>query len=172
MLTETLSGKCPCCSYDKLLQRYGSQGYYQVDGCPKCGFGYGSNHYPESDDNKVGVEAWLDYGVHIISMHESEKYEYMFEDDSTVKRSADGKSWSITDGGRTKESKAVDYALSILNKLSVEEKRIKIFEWAEKQDRSDDVKKTVFQYTEDDVKDYLKTNPTIFREKKLQIINK
>ena len=63
MLTETLSGKCPCCGYDKLFQRYGSFGHEQLDGCPNCGFGYSSNgHVPDS----FGVEAWLPYGKHIL----------------------------------------------------------------------------------------------------------
>lgn len=35
MLTETLSGQCPCCGYDKMIQRYGSDGYYHLDGCLK-----------------------------------------------------------------------------------------------------------------------------------------
>lgn len=161
MLTETLSGKCPCCNYDKLLQRYGSIGYYQLDGCPNCGFGYGSNHH---DESKVGVDAWLDYGVYILSMYECDKYAHLFEDDSTVKRGEDGKSYCITNGGRTKEHKAVDHAQSILSKLSVEEKRIKIFEWAETQDRSDDVESTIFKYTDEDVKSYLATNPKIFKQ--------
>ena len=46
MLTETLSGKCPCCGYDKLLQRYGSLGYHQLDGCANCGFGNGTFNLP------------------------------------------------------------------------------------------------------------------------------
>ena len=64
MLTETLSGKCPCCGYDKMLQRYGSLGYHHLDGCANCGFGYSSNHY---DDDDFGVGAWLPYAKHILS---------------------------------------------------------------------------------------------------------
>ena len=67
MLTETISGKCPCCGYDKLFQRYGSMGYYQLDACLKCGFGYGSNYY----DNEVfGIKAWIDYGRYMLEMIE------------------------------------------------------------------------------------------------------
>jgi hypothetical protein len=65
MLTETLSGECPCCGYDKLLQRYGSIGYHQLDGCANCGFGYSSNHY---DNDDFGVSAWLPYAKHVLSM--------------------------------------------------------------------------------------------------------
>jgi hypothetical protein len=64
MLTETLSGKCPYCGYDKLLQMYGSTGYYQMDGRPNCGFGYGTNNY---DDEVFGVGAWLHWGIHILA---------------------------------------------------------------------------------------------------------
>ena len=75
MLTETLSGKCPCCGYDKLLQRYGSLGYHQLDGCANCGFGYSSNHH---DDDDFGVGAWLPYAKHILSCQyiESETEEF------------------------------------------------------------------------------------------------
>ena len=64
MLTETLSGKCPYCGYTKLLQRYGSLGYHQLDGCSNCGFGYSSNSHDEDD---FGVSAWLGYGKHILA---------------------------------------------------------------------------------------------------------
>ena len=40
MLTEGLGGYCPNCHYTKMLQRYGSSGYYQLDYCARCGFGY------------------------------------------------------------------------------------------------------------------------------------
>lgn len=64
MLTETLSGECPCCGYDKLLQRYGSSGHLQLDGCANCGFGYSTNHH---DDDCFGVQAWLPYARHLLS---------------------------------------------------------------------------------------------------------
>jgi hypothetical protein len=160
MLTETLSGKCPCCNYDKLLQRYGSQGYYQLDGCPNCGFGYGSNHSPESED-VVGEGAWLDYAQTILASVESDKYDDMFEDDPSVVR--EGKS-IIYNGGQCKERKAYEHSLSIISKLSKSEIRERIFKWAEQQDRSNDMNSTVFKYTEDDVKNYLATNPVIFKQ--------
>jgi hypothetical protein len=69
MLTETLSGKCPCCGYNKLLQRYGSFGYLQLDGCANCGFGYASNHH---DDDEFGLSAWLSYAKHILSLQHIE----------------------------------------------------------------------------------------------------
>lgn len=64
MLTETLSGKCPCCNYDKLFQRYGSIGYRQLDGCANCGFGYSTNHH---DDDDFGTGAWLPYAKMVFS---------------------------------------------------------------------------------------------------------
>lgn len=57
MLVETLSGKCPCCGHNKLVQRYGSSGYHQMDACPKCGFGYATNHH---DYEYWGVDAWYE----------------------------------------------------------------------------------------------------------------
>lgn len=130
MLTEILSGKCPCCGYDKLLQRYGSMGYYQLDGCPKCGFGYGSNHH---DEDSFGTSAWLDYGVHVLAM---------------VKKGENKEEYN-----KLKEE---------LNTLSDVEKRKLIFEWAEGEERSDDVATTVFVYSEEDVKSHMSTNPVIF----------
>lgn len=131
MLTETLSGKCPCCNYDKLLQRYGSHGYFQLDGCPNCGFGYGTNHY---DDDTFGVSAWLSYGIYILSMVKNiddEEYPKWLED---------------------MKSKPDD------------EVRKMVFDWAESETRSDDIEKTVFAYTEEDVKKHLETKPVIFKQ--------
>ncbi len=64
MLTETISGKCPCCGYDKLFQRYGSMGYVLMDGCANCGFGYASNAH---DGESYGVDAWLSYAQHVLA---------------------------------------------------------------------------------------------------------
>lgn len=51
MLTDSYGGICPNCGYDRLLVRYGSQGYFQFDACPNCGFGYGHNSVdPEAHD--------------------------------------------------------------------------------------------------------------------------
>ena len=75
MLTETISGKCPCCGYDKLLQRYGSVGYLQMDGCPNCGFGYSTNHEEET----FGVDAWLPYAKHLLSCIELDNFESKLE---------------------------------------------------------------------------------------------
>lgn len=72
MLTDTISGKCPCCGYDKLLQRYGSFGYLQLDGCSNCGFGYSSNHH---DDPDFGIKAWIDHAKYLIAMSEFESDE-------------------------------------------------------------------------------------------------
>lgn len=171
MLTETLSGKCPCCNYDKLLQRYGSQGYYQLDGCPNCGFGYGYSMGQEHE-TVVGEDAWLDYGAHLMACLDAEKYESMFQDDECVVR-AEGEMLegtkvigeSITyNGGRTKEQKAFDHAVQLFKSLSKGELRKRIFDWADGESRSNDVETTVFKYTEDDVKNYLATNPVIFKQ--------
>ena len=63
MLTETISGKCPCCGYDKMVQRYGSIGYFQMDACPNCGFAYGTNHY---DGEHFGEEVGIGYFKHLL----------------------------------------------------------------------------------------------------------
>jgi hypothetical protein len=159
MLTETLSGKCPCCNYDKLLQRYGSQGYYQLDGCPNCGFGYGHSMGQE-EESVVGEDAWLNYAAHLLACCESEKYESMFQDDECVVRQDLG---VIYNNGDTKETKAHYHIHTLLMNMPKEELRKQIFDWAEKQERSSDVETTVFKYTEEDIKKYMATNPKIFK---------
>lgn len=42
MLTESIGGQCPNCGYKKCYIRYGSVGYFHVQACPRCGFGYGA----------------------------------------------------------------------------------------------------------------------------------
>jgi hypothetical protein len=43
MLTEgATGGKCHNCGYTRCELRYGSEGYFQYESCPKCGFAYGN----------------------------------------------------------------------------------------------------------------------------------
>lgn len=150
MLTETLSGECPCCGYNKMLQRYGSEGYYQMDGCVRCGFGYGTN----SADNEVrGVQAWIDFAKIILASSESEKYIKDFEDDKEVERFEYG---YATNGKQTKEEKAFNKAIEIIEGLPESKIRKMIFDWAEKQVRSDDVESTVFKYDQEEIMSYKK----------------
>lgn len=157
MLTETLSGKCPCCSYDKMLQRYGSIGYYQMEGCPKCGFGYGTNHH---DGDSFGVGAWIDYARYILASLESQKYDSMFEDDPEIERAQDG--CLKYNGGDTKENKAYNHAFKLINELPEDEVRKMIFDWSESQERSDDVDTTIFVYDEQDIDSYRQTQQKVF----------
>ncbi len=150
MLTETLSGQCPCCGYDKMIQRYGSDGYYNLDGCLRCGFGYGSN----GENGVWGVDAWIDFAKHILTASGYEKYISIFKDDSCIERNEFGYN---TNGGKTKEEKAYEHYMSIINSFDETLIRKMIFEWAEKQKRSSDVDATVFQYTEEEINNYKKS---------------
>jgi hypothetical protein len=76
MLTETLSGKCPCCNNDKLFQRYGSMGYFQMDYCPKCGFFYGSNG-TEEDFGEEASLGWAKYQLEMVSEKTKEELDVM-----------------------------------------------------------------------------------------------
>jgi len=131
MLTETLSGKCPCCGYNKLFQRYGSIGYHQLDGCANCGFGYSSNHH---DNDDFGVEAWLPYARHVLSLMHVKP-----ESDEFYERS-----------------------LEELNELPDEDVRRMAFDWCEKQERCDDMEDTVFVYTNEDVEKHKSFGLPIF----------
>lgn len=132
MLTETISGKCPCCGYNKMLQRYGSTGYHQLDGCANCGFGYSTNHH---DGEDFGVAAWLPYGKHILSLQYVEP-----DTDEFYERS-----------------------LEEFDKMSDEEARRMVFDWCEKQERSDDVEETVFVYEGEDIQKHKDLELVIFK---------
>jgi hypothetical protein len=54
MLTEGIGGTCPNCDYKNMFYRYGSDGYYQLDACPSCGFAYANC----SDGNDTGDKVW------------------------------------------------------------------------------------------------------------------
>jgi len=49
MITDSWGGKCPICGFNRMLLRYGTDGWYQYDACPKCGFAYGNNGSIASD---------------------------------------------------------------------------------------------------------------------------
>jgi len=136
MLTETLSGECPCCGYNKLLQRYGSFGYLQLDGCAKCGFGYSS----DGVDDNYGVSSWLGYGKHILSCY----YNYK------------------------KTEKSHERIVIELDKLIDEDVRLLVFEWCESQERCDDIEKTIFEYSDEDILKYKSFNLPIYDQKFLQ----
>lgn len=53
--TESYGGECPNCGYRKIFLRYGSDGNFQFDACPKCGFAYGCNGY---DEPMEGADFW------------------------------------------------------------------------------------------------------------------
>ena len=50
-----------------------------------------------------------------------------------------------------------------LNKLPDEDVRRLVFEWCEKQERSNDVDETVFVYTDDDVQKHKSFGLTVFK---------
>jgi len=54
MLTEGYGGICPNCGYDRMMYRYGSDGYYQFDACPNCGFAYAQN----GEYDEYGWKVW------------------------------------------------------------------------------------------------------------------
>lgn len=165
MLTETLSGKCPCCGYDKLLQRYGSFGYIQLDGCPNCGFGYASNNL---DYNCSGENAWLDYGSHILALQRAGK-EVPFPEELNQVIKEKG---SVGTGNEDYDKHQIKFDLSYKkfreehNTQSNINLRRMIFHWAESQTRSNDVQDTVFNYKQEDINEYLSTNPIIFNKTK------
>jgi hypothetical protein len=60
-MTEGFGGQCPNCGYTKMFQRIGSSGYWNVDYCPKCGFGCG---YADGDDAASHGDKTLDQVLH------------------------------------------------------------------------------------------------------------
>ena len=51
--TDAFGGICPSCGYNRMMMRYGSEGIWAVDACPKCGFAYGSNDVTEEKGSQV-----------------------------------------------------------------------------------------------------------------------
>lgn len=162
MLTETVSGKCPCCNYDKMVQRYGSSSYFQMDACPNCGFGYGSNHF---DPEKYGEMAWISFFIHCLACHNSSDFEEQFEDDpSVVKGMNDFGCESIDyNGGKSASQKAYEFCINKYSIFKPIDIRRMIFDWHEQMERSDDVETTIFVYSDEDVKKHMATNPVIFK---------
>jgi len=155
MLTEAIGGKCPCCNYNKMFQRCGSLGYYLLDGCPNCGFGYGSNHH---DSDCFGIDAWLDYGTHVIALIFLSRIdgEYFLNEDENNEIFQD-----------------IRYVLlrNELLKLKKDVLRKRIFDWIETVDvtKSESTCLLVFKYDHVDVERWLETNPVIF--KKIEDVN-
>jgi hypothetical protein len=162
MLTETISGKCPCCGYDKLLQRYGSHGYYQLDGCAKCGFGYGTNGYGETADNKVGFESWAGYGLYVTAMFRASS-DVPYPEELRNRGSIDCQK----DEDYLKYSKDFDDSykkhMDELEKLGPEEQRFEIFKRLESIERSDDLDSTVFSYEESEIEEHKSKNLQVFQ---------
>jgi hypothetical protein len=63
--TETYGGNCPNCGYRKIFLRYGSNGIFHFDACPRCGFAYGSDI---GQQEMVGEQLW----TIIILLHKEE----------------------------------------------------------------------------------------------------
>jgi hypothetical protein len=147
MLSEDIGGKCPCCNYDKMFQRHGSLGYYLLDGCPNCGFGYGSNHH---DSDCFGIDAWIGYGAHVLAsvLSSSIEGEFMLNDE-------------IPDINGSIQYKVLNDELLKLNKDVL---RKRIFDWMETQNPFLKSEETVFQYDHVDVERWLETNPVIFKK--------
>lgn len=53
--TESYGGICPNCGYKRMMLRYGSEGTFCYDACPKCGFAYGNN---KCDYEEIGEKLW------------------------------------------------------------------------------------------------------------------
>jgi hypothetical protein len=69
MTVETISGNCPCCGFDKMIQRYGSTGWLGLDACASCGFGYVDN--PGEPDEKWDnhLQLWHDESFGHLLLH-------------------------------------------------------------------------------------------------------
>lgn len=163
MLTETLSGKCPCCGFDKLIQRYGSQGYYQLDGCVSCGFGYGSNG--DDHDPILGFHQFRDFAIYMLASHLAsiqvpypEVLKKRLKEHGSIKCGDDTdykvyqKEWDEVYAG-------IHSGLVTMDDLLL---RRRCFDYINQEDRCTDVDTTIFSYTESDIEQYRKTNPVIF----------
>jgi len=143
MLTETISGHCPVCGNDKMIQRYGSSGHYQVDACPKCGFGYGANSY---DDPCWHEDAWREYFIRIAAVNLASELTPDLEAQEVIN------AFDIL----------FDQKVQELSNLPSIEIRKMVFDILEKEERCDDIETTVWEYSKEDIESYKQTNPTNF----------
>jgi hypothetical protein len=69
MTVETISGNCPCCGFDKLIQRYGSAGWLGLDACASCGFGYVDNPGEPDEEWNTHLQLWHDESFGHLLFH-------------------------------------------------------------------------------------------------------
>lgn len=148
MLVETISGRCPICSYNKLFQRYGSFGYFQMDACPSCGFAYGEDR----DNDSITINHISDFSICIFYL--SIDYYYILKDEFSCQSIGGNLSHC------SKLSDLIEFFLSTLDKKLVQ---YLLFDFCEKKGRYDDIKSTIFNYNQTELAFYiLKNEPTIF----------
>lgn len=148
MLTETISGHCPICNYNKLFQRYGSFGYFQMDACSSCGFAYGESGGHE----RIDINHISDFSICIFYL--SIDYYYLLKDEFVCPATGDKLSPC---------SKLNDLIMLFLSTLDKKLVQYLLFEFCEKKDRYDDIKRTIFDYNQTELAFYiLKNEPTIF----------
>lgn len=135
MTTETISGKCPCCGYNKMVQYYDSACSNFLEGCANCGFGYSDNYWREHDQEPdlIGTKAWMGLAIHWLASHEADKH-----------------------GSR---EKAYEYFMAMDEMLL----RRLIFDFIDGSKRHDDVETTLLKYSPEDIASYRATNPIIFK---------
>ena len=151
MLTETISGKCPVCSYDKLRQRYGSSGYYMIDGCPSCGWGCGGDWGGE-----IGTEYWIDFSLIDLAYEYSAYIEKQLNADSKL---VDDNCFDCI----------FAFVKKALEKLPQDDIRYLIYESHQSHKRSDDVEGTLWQISHELLVEYiLDNNPIIFNSDEQQ----
>lgn len=150
MLIEAISGNCPVCDYNKMVQRFGTGNCsYFLDACPNCGFGYGSN----SDVENWHQDAWRTYFRYLLAGHKAQKKMNALASDGVV------------EGDISLFDYYYDQSMNELNDLSDDQLRQQTFELIENTyDRSEDIVTTVWNYTEEDVNNFLETNPIIYKK--------
>lgn len=159
MTTETISGKCPCCGYDKVIMYADVESdRYGIDGCVNCGFGV-SDIY----DGDVGFDEWKDYAIHLYSMAKGiDEFEKDFEDECGSS-DCDFTGMPIITF-QSKAKKAYNHSVEILNSMDDDELRKKLFDWVESEERDDLYDEAVFTYNPNVIDRYRKKGVKIFKE--------
>ncbi len=148
MTEDLITGKCPCCNYNKLFQRWSSNSHtFQMEGCANCGFGYGTNM--ELPLVTIGFDSWKEYILRVFNIQLLELIKPNLLIEINLNYYHNEKDF-----------------LEHINPFSELEVRRLIFNLAEKLEReeNDGNHNTLFSYSKEEIEDYKKTNPIIFKK--------
>lgn len=159
-MTETVSGNCPSCGYNKMISRFGDGVMNIVEGCARCGLGYSSLSEEGSEPNE---NTWRDYMIHILSNVDAP------EMNSELRHKLDSQGIDvINDDEYIKYNeefyKFINNRKVELSKLDNMALRIELMSFLSKIDRTDEVTSSIFMYSDNEIANH-KSKMKIIQDK-------